>query len=71
MLGEARDPGYASQSWSVAVSADVNAQGQNVYLEQSNIPVPEFNGLVIAAASALAASLYVLRRRRYDGTKMT
>ena len=57
-------PGLASQSWSVAVSAGMNGQGQNVYLEQSNIPVPEFSGLAIAAVSALAASLYVLRRRR-------
>ena len=57
-------PGYASQSWSVAVSAGMNGQGQNLYLEQSNIPVPEFSGLAIAAISALAASVYVLRRRR-------
>ncbi len=57
-------PGLASQSWSVAVSAGMNGQGQNVYLEQSNIPVPEFSGLIVAAVSALAASLYVLRRRR-------
>ena len=28
------------------------------------VPVPEFSGLAIAAVSALAASLYVLRRRR-------
>ncbi len=57
-------PGLASQSWSVAVSAGMNGQGQNLYLEQSNIPVPEFSGLAVAAVSALAASLYVLRRRR-------
>ena len=57
-------PGYASQSWSVAVSSGMNGGGQNLYLEQSNIPVPEFSGLAIAAVSALAASLYVLRRRR-------
>ncbi|MGD0424907.1 MAG: hypothetical protein ABSA92_15840 [Candidatus Bathyarchaeia archaeon] len=57
-------PGYAPQSWSIAVTPGMNAQGQNLYLEQSNIPVPEFNGLIVAAVSALAASLYVLRRRR-------
>ena len=57
-------PGLASQSWSVAVSSGMSGQGQNVYLEQSNIPVPEFSGLIVAAISALAASLYVLRRRR-------
>ena len=57
-------PGYASQSWSVAVSSGMNGGGQNLYLEQSNIPVPEFSGIAVAAVSALAASLYVLRRRR-------
>jgi hypothetical protein len=57
-------PGYATQSWSVAVSSGQTGTGQNLYLEQSNIPVPEFSGLAIAAVSALAASLYVLRRRR-------
>jgi hypothetical protein len=29
------------------------------------IPVPEFNSFIIAAFSALAASLYLLRRRRF------
>jgi hypothetical protein len=57
-------PGYASQSWSVAVSSGMNGGGQNLYLEQSNIPVPEFSGIAVVAVSALAASLYVLRRRR-------
>jgi hypothetical protein len=57
-------PGYATQSWSVAVSSGQTGTGQNMYLEESNIPVPEFSGLAIAAVSALAASLYVLRRRR-------
>ncbi|MGD0424246.1 MAG: hypothetical protein ABSA92_12430, partial [Candidatus Bathyarchaeia archaeon] len=57
-------PGLASQSWSVAVSSGMNGGGQNLYLEQSNIPVPEFSGIAVVAVSALAASLYVLRRRR-------
>ena len=57
-------PGYAPQSWSVSVSAGLNAQGQDVYLEQSNIPVPELNGITIVAVSALAASLFILRRKR-------
>jgi hypothetical protein len=57
-------PGLTSQSWAVAVSPGMNAQGQNLYLLQSNIPVPEFSGIAIAAVSALAASLYILRRRR-------
>jgi len=35
-----------------------------VYLEQSNIPVPEFSGVAVVAFSALAASVYLLKRRR-------
>lgn len=58
----ATSPGYTTQSWSVAVSAGQTGIGQN--LEQSNIPVPEPKGLAVAAVSALAASLYVLRRKR-------
>ncbi len=57
-------PGYASQSWSVSVSSGQTGTGQNIYLEQNNIPVPEFSGIAIVAFSALAASLYLLRRRR-------
>jgi hypothetical protein len=57
-------PGTVAQSWTVAVSSGMTGVGQNVYLEQSNIPVPEFNGLAVVAISALAASLYLLRRRR-------
>ncbi len=57
-------PGYASQSWSVSVSAGQTGTGQNLYLQQNNIPVPEFSGIAIVAFSALAASLYLLRRRR-------
>lgn len=36
----------------------------NVYLEQSGVPIPEFPSATIALASALAASLFILRRRR-------
>ena len=57
-------PGLVSQTFSVAVSSGQSGAGYNMYLQQSNIPVPEFSGLAIAAVSALAASLYVLRRRR-------
>jgi len=60
-------PGVTSQTLSLAVSAGMSSapgSGANLYLEQSNVPVPEFSGLAIAAFSALAASLYVLRRRR-------
>jgi hypothetical protein len=57
-------PSFVSQTWTVAVSAGMGGGGQNVYLEQSNIPVPEFSGIAVVTFSALAASLYVLRRRR-------
>jgi hypothetical protein len=57
-------PGYAPQTWSVSVSPGQSGSGQNVYLEQSNIPVPEFSGVAVVAFSALAASLYLLKRRR-------
>jgi len=35
-----------------------------VFVLPDNTPVPEFNAIGVAAFSALAASLYVLRRRR-------
>jgi hypothetical protein len=37
--------------------------GNDLQLPQSNIPVPEFSGIAVVALSALAASLYLLRRR--------
>ena len=57
-------PGYAPQTWSVSISPGQTGTGQNVYLEQSNIPVPEFSGIAVVAFSALAASVYLLKRRR-------
>ena len=57
-------PGYTAQTFSAAVSPDQFGVGQNAYLQQSNIPVPEFSGVAVVAFSALAASLYLLRRRR-------
>ena len=56
-------PGYATQSWSVKVSAGMSAIGQDIYLEQSSIPVPEFSAMVFATLGVLALSAYVLRRR--------
>ena len=58
------EPGYAPQTWSVSITPGQTGTGQNIYLEQSNIPVPEFSGVAIAAFSALAASVYLLKRRR-------
>ena len=57
-------PGYAPQTWSVSISPGQTGTGQNVYLEQTNIPVPEFSAIAIVTISALAGSLYLLRRRR-------
>ncbi len=57
-------PGYAPQTWSYSVSPGQSGSGANVYLEQSNIPVPEFSTVAVVAFSALAASLYLLKRRR-------
>jgi len=41
-----------------------SALAMNFYLEQSGIPIPEFPVTAIVLASALAASLFILRRRR-------
>ncbi|MGO9646237.1 MAG: hypothetical protein ACLPY5_16005, partial [Candidatus Bathyarchaeia archaeon] len=57
-------PGIASQTLSVAVTGGEVSTAGNVYMQQSNIPVPEFTGLAVAAFAALAASVYLLRRRR-------
>jgi len=57
-------PGYAPYTWTSQIPSGSTGVGNNVYLEQSNIPVPEFSSIAIIAFAALAASLYVLRRRR-------
>jgi len=57
-------PGIASQTLSVAVTGGEASTAGNVYMQQSNIPVPEFSGMAVVAFTALAASLFVLRRKR-------
>lgn len=57
-------PGYAPQTWKAAVSTGMTGTGNNLYLEQTNIPVPEFNMITIITVSILAASLIILQRRR-------
>jgi hypothetical protein len=57
-------PGYVSQTWSVSITPGETGTGQNVYLEQTNIPVPEFSTAAVVAFSALAGSVYLLKRRR-------
>jgi hypothetical protein len=57
-------PGIASQTLSIAVTGGEVGTAENLYLQQSNIPVPEFRSIAIIAFAALAASVYLLRRRR-------
>jgi hypothetical protein len=57
-------PGIASQTLSVAVTGGEVSTAGNVYMQQSNIPVPEFSGTTVALLSAMAASLFLLRRKR-------
>jgi len=57
--------GYKVLNAPVHLSDGQTAVGQDFGpLERSNIPIPEFSGLAVVAFSALAASLYLLRRRR-------
>jgi len=60
-------PGYRSTSLgTISVTSGQGGapgSGNNLQLPQSNIPVPEFSGIAVVALSALAASLYLLRRR--------
>jgi hypothetical protein len=57
-------PGYTPQTFAYSVTAGQAGTGGNVYLQQSQIPVPEFSGVAVVAFMALAASVYLLRRRR-------
>jgi hypothetical protein len=65
----AAQPGYTPQTWSVSISPGETGTGQNVYLQQSSIPVPEFSAAAVAAFSALAASVFLLRRRHRPPTQ--
>jgi len=60
-------PGYRTTSLGTisVTSGQTGAPGtgNNLQLPMSNIPVPEFSGIAVVALSALAASLYLLRRR--------
>jgi hypothetical protein len=62
-LAGPKSPGYASQSMNVNVS-EGTFSALNVYLEESGVPVPEFPTAIVVLASALAAALSILRRRR-------
>jgi len=59
----AKGEGYKVQTMPYFVS-DGSLGNFNVYLEQSGVPIPEFPVAAVVLASALAASLFVLRRRK-------
>jgi len=59
--------GYDSLTSPITVSTGQLVTGFSFYLERSNIPIPEFPVAIIGLASALAASLYILRRTRRKG----
>ena len=56
-------PGIASQTLTIAVTGGEAGTAANVYMQQTNVPVPEFTGIPIVAFLALATSFYLLRRR--------
>src|SRR4030042_3772409 len=61
----AESPGYVSGSRTVVSTWGGVSSGQDFYLEQSGIPIPEFPAAgLLALVSALAASLYLLRRKQ-------
>jgi len=59
----AKQEGFKVQTMPYHVS-DGALGAFNVYLEQSGVPIPEFPVAAVVLASALAASLFVLRRRK-------
>lgn len=60
-----KDAGYKSASRTAVVTWGGDTKGQDFYLEESGIPIPEFPAAgIMALVSALAASLYLLRWRR-------
>ncbi|WP_455281924.1 hypothetical protein, partial [[Eubacterium] cellulosolvens] len=61
----AEGPGYVSASRTVVATWGGSTDGQDFYLEESGIPIPEFPAAgLLAMVSALAASLYLLRRKQ-------
>jgi len=56
--------GYTVVKVPITISSGQSTTGNTYTLERSNIPIPEFSGLAVVAFSALAASLYLLRRKR-------
>ncbi|MGQ9543430.1 MAG: carboxypeptidase-like regulatory domain-containing protein [Candidatus Bathyarchaeia archaeon] len=60
-----KDAGYKSASRTAVATWGGVTGGQDFYLEESGIPIPEFPAAgIMALISALAASLYLLKWRR-------
>jgi len=57
-------PGFTPQTWAVSISPGQTGTGQNVYLEQNQIPVPEFSGVTVVAVLAVTTLVDLLKLRR-------
>jgi len=58
-------PAVVEQDRTVVVTWGADSSGQNFYLEEGGVPIPEFPAAgVLMLISALAASLYLLRWRK-------
>jgi hypothetical protein len=58
------DAGYQSQSRNVVTTWGSDSSGQDFYLEESGIPIPEFPlGALLTSISAIGAAIILLRRR--------
>jgi hypothetical protein len=63
----ASGPGLKSGSRTVVTTWGGVSGGQDFYLEESGIPIPEFPAAgLLALVSALAASLYLLRWKKHE-----
>jgi len=64
-LWSPNNEGYTGQSRSLTLTWGADATGTDFYLQESDIPIPEFPAAgVLMLISALAASLYLLRWRK-------
>jgi hypothetical protein len=56
------EAGYRSQTKTVVTTWSSEISGQDFYLEESGIPIPEFPAGLFAAAAAIASAIILLRR---------
>ena len=65
------EAGYVSQTRTAVTTWGGETSGQDFYLEESGIPIPEFPAAgILAAISAIAAAVTLLRRQhRYVATE--